>query len=352
MPGGLRTWEAIALAFVAAVTAAAAALELAGAPELAVFGTSAVALAGLAWIVSFATEAIGERLGPAATGVLQSTLGNLPELFIVLFALSAGELVVAKFSILGSLFANALLVLGLVIVAGAARAEDGVMRFRARLPNDAATLLLLATFVIVLLGASDSVGDRASEHQVEISVIGAVVLLSIYAAFLISYLRAGGEATSTGRPRVALWLAIVLLAGSGVGAAFASDWFVGSLGGAIERLGISRAFAGLVIAAIAGNAVENVVGVVLAAKGQNDLAISVVKNSVAQIAVFLFPALVLLSLLFDEHLTFVVGPVYVAALALTAIAMWQVTGDGEAAGFEGWALVGLYLVLATLAWFE
>src|SRR6266540_2158377 len=116
---------------------------------------SGVALAGLAWIVSFATEAIGERFGPAATGVLQSTLGNLPELFIVLFALSAGEVVVARTAVLGSLFANALLVLGLAIVAGSMRARDGVMRFQTRLPNDTATLLLLAVFIIALVGVSD-----------------------------------------------------------------------------------------------------------------------------------------------------------------------------------------------------
>src|SRR5207245_7836694 len=83
---------------------------------VATFVVCAVALAGLAWIVAFGTEAIGSRFGPAVTGVLQSTLGNLPELFVVLFALSAGETVVAKNSILGSLFANALLVLGLAIV--------------------------------------------------------------------------------------------------------------------------------------------------------------------------------------------------------------------------------------------
>ena len=94
------------------------------------------------------------------------------------------------------------------------------------------------------------------------------------------------------------------------------------------------------IVAIAGNAVEHVVGVVLAAKGKSDLAVSVVKNSVAQIAAFLFPALVLLSLFFDDRLTFVASPVYIGALALMAIAVWQVTGDGEATEFEGIALIG------------
>ena len=91
-----------------------------------------------------------------------------------------------------------------------------------------------------------------------------------------------------------------MLAVAGVGAAFVSDWFIDALDPAVEALGISKAFTGLVIVAIAGNAVENVVGVTLAAKGQADLAISVVKNSVAQIAVFLYPALVLLSLFFDR----------------------------------------------------
>ena len=95
------------------------------------------------------------------------------------------------------------------------------------------------------------------------------------------------------------------------------------------------------IVAIAGNAVENVVGIMLAAKGRADLAISVVKNSVAQIAVFLFPLLVLLSLFFEDHLTFVLAPVYVGALVLTALALWQITGDGEAAVFEGFALIAI-----------
>src|SRR5216110_3028793 len=96
------------------------------------FALATLALAGLAWVVSFATEQLGERFGPAVTGLLQSTLGNLPELFVVIFALSAGELVVARTSILGSIFANALFVLGLAIVVGAWVSRDGVMRFHPR----------------------------------------------------------------------------------------------------------------------------------------------------------------------------------------------------------------------------
>jgi Ca2+:H+ antiporter len=351
MTAGLTGRERGLLAGVAALSVATAAVKYAGAPDVAIFLVAATALAGLAWVVSFATEVVGERFGPALTGVLQTTLGNLPELFVVIFALSAGELVVAQYSVLGSIFANALLVLGLVLVTGA-RKGGGVMRFQRRLPNDTATLLMLAVFIIALLGLSNSAGDRASRHQVAISAIGAVILLAVYAAWLLSYLKPSGEPRSKAHPRVALPAAIGLLAASGIAAAFVSDWFVGALDSAVVTLGISKQFTGLVVVAIAGNAVENVVGITLAAKGESDFAISIVKNSVAQIAVFLFPALVLLSLFFATRLTFVVPGIYIGALFLTAIAIWQITGDGEAAEFEGFALVGLYAILAVITFYE
>jgi Ca2+:H+ antiporter len=353
MTGRLTGRELGLLAGIAVLTVVTGVLEYSGADDVAVFLFAAGALAGLAWVVSFATEAVGERFGPSLTGVLQSTLGNLPELFVVLFALAAGELVVAQYSILGSLFANALLILGLVIVAGARVSADGCFRFKRRLPNDTATLLLLATFIIVLLGLSNSAGDRASEHQVAISAIGAVVLLLVYGAWLSFYLRtSSGEQQREASLRIPLPASIGLLGVSGVAAAFVADWFVGALDPAVQALGISKEFTGLVIVGIAGNAVENVVGITLAAKGQSDLAVSVVKNSVAQIAVFLFPLLVLLSLAFTTHLTFVLPGLYVGALFLMAIAVWQVTGDGEAAAFEGLALIGLYAILAVITWYE
>jgi len=350
-----RTRTIGVLAAIAAICIVAGLLHYVGAEPVAVFVVSGFALAGLAWVIAVATETVGTRFGPAATGVLQSTLGNLPELFVVLFALSAGEVVVAKTSIVGSLLANALFVLGLAIVAGAQNAADGVMRFKPRLPNDTATLLLLAVFVISILGVSDRIGDRASQHQVAISVVGAVCLLAVYGAWLWSYLRTPeteAALESSAHQPVSFRAAIVLLALGGVGAALVSDWFVDALDPAVKAIGISKAFTGLVIVGIAGNAVENVVGVVLAAKGQSDLAISVVKNSVAQIAAFLFPVLVLLSLFFDHRLTFVLGPIYVIALLLMAISVWQATGDGEAVLFEGLALVTLYVVVAALAFYE
>src|SRR4051794_10793039 len=259
------------------------------------FALATLALAGLAWVVSFATEQLGERFGAGVTGLLQSTLGNLPELFVVIFALQKGELIVAQTAIVGSVLANALLVLGLVIVVGARRSHDGVMRFSKRLPRDTATLLQVTVFIIVLLGLSLSSHDPASHHVKAISIVGAVCLLFVYATWVVPYLRSdsppgqtagiaaergaameptgGSGSRRSGRaagerrePRLALSVVLVMLLAGGVASAFVSDWFVSALQPSIEQLHISQAFAGLVIVAIAGNAVENAAGIVLAYK--------------------------------------------------------------------------------------
>jgi Ca2+:H+ antiporter len=369
---GMTPFERSALLAIAVLTAAAGVANYATWSAVPRFALATLALAGLAWVVSFATEQLGERFGPGVTGMMQSTLGNLPELFVVIFALQKGELVVAQTAIVGSILANALLVLGLVIVVGARRAPDGMMRFSKRLPRDTATLLQVTVFIIVLLGLSLANHDPASHHVKAISIVGAICLLVVYMTWVVPYLRsdeapgaedqpaaetpaggepAGGEPAHEG-PRVSFALTLVLLIAGGTASAFVSDWFINGLEPAITILHISQAFAGLVIVAIAGNAVENTAGLVLSYKRRSDLAISVVKNSVAQIAAFLFPVLVLVSFALNTTLTFALAPVYIGALALTALGLWQVTGDGEAAEFEGWALVALYVILATLTLYE
>jgi Ca2+:H+ antiporter len=384
----LTRFERFALPAIALLTALAGVADYGAWAAIPRFLLATLALAGLAWVVSFATEQLGERFGPAVTGVLQSTLGNLPELFVVIFALQKGELVVAQTAIVGSVLANALLVLGLVIVVGARRSPQGVMRFAKKLPRDTATLLQVTVFIIVLLGLSLAAHDPASHHVKAISIVGAICLLVVYVAWVVPYLRsdsapgttgepasddgsdrsaagsprahggrAGGREAGAGEPaprgpRLALSLILVLLFAGGTASAFVSDWFVNGLTPTIAQLHLSQAFAGLVIVAIAGNAVENAAGIALAWKGRSDLAISVVKNSVAQIAAFLFPLLVLISFALKTTLTFSLAPVYIGALLLTTLALAQVTGDGEAAEFEGWALVALYVILGTLTLYE
>jgi len=356
-----------------------------GISRVVAFVCAALALAGLAWVVSFATEQVGIRFGHAITGFMQSTIGNLPEFFVVLFALAAGERTIAETAILGAILSNALLVLGIVIVVGARRAHDGVMRFSPRLPNDTATLLLLSTFIIVLIGLANAARDPASKHTTTISIVGAAAILIVYCAWTVQYLRSaevppgrsadvppGRSADvpperSAGvppgrsadvppgeleRPKLAPAASVALLALAGTASAFVSDWFVNALEPTIHALHITEVFAGLVIVAIAGNAAESVTGIVMAAKGRSELAISIVKNAVAQIAAFLYPVLVLVSLLTVTTLTFALAPVYIGALFGTAVIVWQITGDGEATLFEGAALIATFVILATVAAFE
>jgi Ca2+:H+ antiporter len=354
--------------------------------HIAAFIIAGLALAALAWVISFATDQMGAYFGSAVTGVLQAVVGNVPEFFVVLFALQARDVVVAQTALLGSILVNALLILGLVLMTGAYKAKDGVMRFGTQLPRDTATLLLSASFMIVLLGVANQEHAPSSHHSDAISVIGSVAMIIVYGIWMWRYLQTGGEtnaagssaqATETDRPaladevgsaapaiapvsaddpaeapRLSKRTCVLMLLVAGAGAAFVSDWFVHSLEPTIHSLNISQAFAGLIIVAIAGNAVEHVVGIYLAFKEKNDLAISVVQNSVGQIAAFMYPLMVIVSLFTAGRLTFVLDPVYIAALIGTAVLIWQITGDGEATMFEGATLVGLFVVLATIALYQ
>lgn len=312
------------------------------------FLLATLALLGLAWVVAFSTEQVGGHLGSATTGFLQATVANLPELFVIVFALNAGELIVAQTAIVGSMLANALLLLGIVILVGSSRSEGGKMRFSQRLPNDTVTLLLVMLFAVVLASPALGLAPR-STHTRTVSVVAACCLLVVYGAWISRSLLDRSSRTTSGLARVPLPSALIMLALGGVGSAFVSEWFINALRPAIAQLHVSEAFAGLVIVAIAGNAVEHAASVVLAARGHFDLAISVVKSSVAQIAAFLYPALVIISLLLPTQLTFALEPVYIGALGLMTIIVWQVAGDGEATLFEGLALISLYVIVAVVA---
>jgi Ca2+:H+ antiporter len=145
-------------------------------------------------------------------------------------------------------------------------------------------------------------------------------------------------------------VAIGVLAVSGLGAAFVSDWFVDALIPAIKSLGISQAFAGLVIVAIAGNAVENVVGIQLAAQNKADHALSVILQSPLQIALVLAPVAVLAAPAVGATFTLVLSPLLIAALTIAVLVTVIVVLDGESNWYEGVTLTALYAVLATAFW--
>ena len=332
---------------IAAIVALTAVLVLAEVGDVLTFVATAVALAALARLVGSATDQLGGRLGSGAAGVVQSALGNLPELFVALFALSAGLDNVVQSALVGSVLANSMLVLGLAFTVGGLR--HGTQRFDSARARLIATLTLLAAAILAVPSLAHAFHSPAEEHEEALSLICAGVLLAIFVLTLPSFLRGvGGEHHEPPRWSVATTAAV--LAGAAGAAALVSDWFVDALGPAIETLHMSEDFAGLVVVAIAGNAVENVVGVQLAAKNQPDFAISVIMNSSLQVALALTPAIVFLSLFFSTHLVLTFPVLLAFALLLAGILGATIVTDGESNWQEGIVLVGLYVVIAASFW--
>ena len=339
--------EKIELIITFAIVALAALCEYAGVGHVAVFAVSAVALAALARLVGTATEQLGSRLGSGGASVVQSALGNLPELFIALFALHSGLVGVVQAALVGSILANSVLVLGLAFVVGGVR--NGVQRFdsdRARLVS---TLTLLAAATMAMPSLAHAFHTPAEAHGHALSLVCAGVLLAVFVLTLPSFLR-GAHGEDHEPPRWSVPLTGLVLAASGTAAAFASDWFVSALTPAIHTLHMSQEFAGLVVVAIAGNAVENVVGVQLAARNRQDFAIGVIVNSSLQVALALTPVLVFVSLVFATHLTLVFPTLLALVLVISAILGALVVNDGESTWQEGTVLVGFYVVIAASFW--
>ncbi|GAB3987717.1 calcium/proton exchanger [Actinoallomurus acanthiterrae] len=365
------------------------------------FVVAALALALLASLVGRSVEALGDRLGAGATGVVQSALGNLPELFVVLFALQKKLYDVATATIVGSILANVLLVLGLAFLLGGVK--HGPQKFgsdAARTLSMLLTLSVAALLVPSLTAALGSHATKAALHERNLSVVVSVLLLGLFVASLPSAIKrqkageahagagetvpaagtgevapaaadtgestaektdaavtasvadkaGGSEGSAPHGPSWPMAVALTMLAVTGVGAAFVSDWFVAALEPAMDSLGISQAFAGLVIVAIAGNAVENVVGIQLALKNQSDYALSVILQSPLQIALVVAPALVLLSPLVGASFTLVLSPLLIAVLIMAVVITVLVVLDGESNWLEGATLMVLYGIIATAFW--
>jgi len=317
------------------------------------FLSSGLALSLLAVVVGEATDHLGSRMSPGATGVLQSGLGNLPELFVCIFSLKAGLVDVVKGALAGSILANSLLVLGIAITVGGVK--HGTQKFSSEPPKMMATLMLVATAALIMPTLAHELHTPASQHEVPFSAAVAVVLLIIFICTVPFFIKGNPAVTPAPHdsPEHAwpLGTSMAILAVAGVGAAFVSEWFVAALEPATKAMGLSQAFSGLVVVAIAGNAIENLVGIQLAARNKPDYAMSVVLNSSLQIALALTPLLVLASFVIGSTpLTLVLPPLLVVGLVLASVISAFIVYDGESIWLEGVALIGLYAIIVSAFW--
>ena len=370
-PALLTRRDRTMLAITVVATAAAGVLYFAGVNAVVAFVVAALALATLASLVGRSVEALGDRLGPNATGILQTALGNLPELFVIMFALKAGLFGVVKATIVGSILSNALLVLGLAFVVGGLK--HGRQRFAADDVRTLGLMFTLAVFILAIPSLTDALHTPAESHERAVSVVVSVVMLVLFALSLPATLgkrdgdpvehprasspivaspdSAKAASVATAHGEWPLVMAIGMLAVAGVGAAFVSEWFVAALEPAMDAAGINEVFAGLVIVAIAGNAVENFVGIQLAAKNQMDYAVQVILQSPVQIALTIAPIICLAAVwLGQPGLDLVFSPLLLAVMIMSALVAVLVTFDGESNWFEGAVLCALYVAIATAFW--
>jgi Ca2+:H+ antiporter len=329
------------------------ALELAGGNELLVFVTSALAILPLAGLIGRSTEQLALHTGPRIGGLVNATFGNVTELIIAFFLILEDQTEVVKASLTGSILGNLLLVLGISFLVGGLRHEE--QEYNARSASIHATSLVLAVTALLMpaLFALTQQGESASQIFVEREVVSgtvAAVLMALYAGALIFVLVTHEHLFRTPDPeehpswsrRKAI---VVLLAATAV-VAFEAELLVGSLEPALEDLGLSELFVGLIVIPIIGNAAEHSSAVLFALRNKVDVTLEIAIGSSTQIALFVAPALVFISLLVGHPMDFVFSTFEVAAVALSTILVFMISSDGRSNWLEGAQLTGAYVIMA------
>jgi Ca2+:H+ antiporter len=328
-------------------------LELAGGPELVIFLASAAAIVPLAGLIGRATEQLALHVGPRLGGLINATFGNVTELIIAIFLIVEGKLEVVKASLTGSILGNLLLVLGLSFLVGGLRHEE--QEYNARSASVHATSLVLAVTGL-LMPALFALGQHRTLIQREVvSGTVAAVLISLYVAALaftlITHEHLFRTPEESEEPLWSRAKALGVLLVSTALVALMSEFLVGTLDPAIESLGLSEAFVGLIVIPIIGNAAEHSSAVLFALRNKVDVTLEIAIGSSTQIALFVAPALVFVSLLVGHPMDFVFSTFEVAAVAVSTFLVFMISVDGRSNWLEGAQLVGAYGIMAISFYF-
>ena len=334
---------------------------------LLVFALSCIALIPLAGLLGEATEELAIHVGPKVGGLLNATLGNAAELIITIVALREGKIELVKASITGSILGNLLLILGLSLLLGGLR--HGIQTFDRNLTGVAATMMMLSVVGMMIPTLFELLREVQSRKvdvfntevrdpaldALSLGVAG--ILIVVYVLSLIFSFqkpeRGIGAPTGIGDPSAeiehhqAKWsvpLSLGILTIATIAIVFLSEFLVGAAEPVVEQLGVSELFLGVILIPLVGNVAEHIVGVQVAMKNKMDLSLSISLGSSMQIALFVAPALVFISLLFGNEMTLYFSLFEVAALTLAVLCAAQVSVDGESNWLEGVQLLAVYLI--------
>ena len=319
-----------------------------------IFATSALAIVPLAGLIGKSTEELAIRVGPSLGGLLNATLGNLTELIVGVLLVSAGEFAVVKATLIGSIVGNLLLVLGLSFFVGGVRFKEQKFNYHSANVHSASLILAVAGLLIpaLLIVTSPSIG--ATQKGIVSSVV-AVVLIGLYLATLVfTRLTHAHIFHVPAVDEVAEWSArraLAVLAGAALLVGLESEFLVSSLNPALRQLHVPPMFVGLILIPLIGNAAEHASAVIFALKDRLDITIEIAVGSSTQIAMFVAPALVFISLLVGRPMDFVFTGFEVAIVGLASLIFLVVAQDARSNWLEGLQLIGLYLVVAIAAYF-
>lgn len=326
--------------------------ELGGWGPVWVFVFSALAVIPLADFIGQGTEALAARTNPRIGGLLNATLGNAAELIITIIAIREGLLELVKASITGSILGNLLLVMGVAMVVGGAR--HGLQTFDRRNASRNAILLVLAVLALLIPSILSHYLGQPNELRVEALSLGvAFVMIILYALALLFSFKSHGAPLAhepTGvllyEPEWSVRKALIILGLATVGVVIASELLVGAVEPVVASLGISEFFLGIILVPIVGNVAEHLVAVQVAARNQMELSVEIAVASSLQIALFVAPVLVFISLLFGNPLQLIFNQLELVALVAGVMITALVSEDGESNWLEGAELLAIYFILA------
>jgi Ca2+:H+ antiporter len=317
-----------------------------------VFALSAISVIPLAAYIGEGTEALAKYTNPRVGGLLNATLGNAAELIITIVAIRAGLLELVKASITGSILGNLLLVMGLSMVAGGVR--NGMQSFDRRQASRNAILLVLAVIALIIPSIFSGYIDNPQSTRVEALSVGtAIVMMVLYGlSLLYSFRFARSPISHKSTEQIiheSTWSirkSVIILTLATVGVVFASEILIGAVEPVMVSFGISEFFIGIILIPLIGNVAEHFVAVQVAAKNQMDLSVEIAVSSSLQIALFVAPVLVFISLIFNNPLQLIFNELELISLIAGVIITAFVSEDGESNWLEGSVLLTIYFILA------
>ena len=324
-------------------------LEVAHATEVAIFITAALAVLPLALLMGHATEELALRSGPQLGGFLNATFGNLAELIIAFFLILKGELEIVKASLTGAIIGNVLLILGLSFLVGGWRREQQKFSLAsAELHSSTLVIAVIALLMPALFFAAAA--DVTTFRTEAVSVGVSIVLIVTYAFSLFFSMKThrslfAHEGTHE-EPTWSLRRSITTLGVATALVAVMAEFLVGALEHTTEELGLSHLFVGLIIVPLISNAAEHASAILLAAKDKMSVAIEIAIGSSVQIALFVAPVLVFLSLMTNHHLDLIFTGFEIAAVGFSAAILSFIALDGRSNWFEGVLLLSAYVIMA------